>query len=131
MVPVTIARSEMPLDDLVARVYHLELSECRDEAEFKEGLRLLLRNLDEVLDTLGSYRPAERRVRRAVDQVKYRAVTLRKICAAVPRTFNDPQGWRAAVEQVAANYEQFRIQAGLLYQIAVPGASFGVLRAAL
>ena len=29
MTPLTIAR-DMPLDDLVVRVYHLELSECRD-----------------------------------------------------------------------------------------------------
>jgi len=121
----------MPLDDLVARVYHLELSACRDLIEFKEGIRLLLRNVDEVLDTLGCYRPEDRRERRAVDKVKYRAVTLRNLCAAIPETFDDPEGWRRAADQIIANYEQFRIEAGLLYQIAVPGASFGVLRAAL
>lgn len=131
MTPITIARDDMPLDDLVARVYHLEFSECHNAEEFREGLRLLLRNVDEVLETLGCYRPQESRVRRAVDQVKYRGAALKKICAEVPETFNDGEGWRAAAEQVAANYEQFRIEAGLLYQIAVPGASFGVLRAAL
>jgi len=121
----------MPLDDLVARVYHLELTECRDLNDFKEGVRLLLRNVDEVLDTLGCYRPEERRVQRAVDRVKYRAVTLRNLCAAIPETFDDPEGWRSEAEQIIANYEQFRVEAGLLYQIAVPGASFAVLRAAL
>ena len=128
---VTIARRDMPLDDLVARVYHLELSECRDLPEFKEAIRLLLRNVDEVLDTLGCYRPQERRVRRAVERVKQRAVTLRNLCAGIPKTFDDPEGWRKAADYVIANYEQFRIEAGLLYQVAVPGASFGVLRAAL
>ena len=71
MTPIAIARRDMPLDDLVARVYHLELSECRDLSEFKEGIRLLLRNVEEVLDTLGCYRPEERRVHRAVDRVKH------------------------------------------------------------
>jgi hypothetical protein len=131
MVPVTIARRDMPLDDLVARVYHLELSECRDLSEFKEGVRLLLRNVDDVLETLGCYRPEERRVRRAAERVKQRAVTLTNLCAAIPETFDDPDGWRKAADYIIANYEQFRVEAGLLYQIAVPGASFGVLRAAL
>ncbi|HEY2495794.1 MAG TPA: hypothetical protein VGK24_01890 [Candidatus Angelobacter sp.] len=131
MTPVRIARRDMPLDDLVARVYHLELSECRDLSEFKEGIRLLLGNVDEVLDTLGCYRPEERRVRRAVDRVKQRAITLRNLCAAIPETFDDPEGWRNTADYIIANYDQFRIEAGLLYQIAVPGASFGVLRAAL
>jgi hypothetical protein len=121
----------MPLDDLVARVYHLELSECRDLNEFKEGVRLLLRNVDEVLDTLVCYQPDDRRVRRAVERVKYRAVILKNLCAAIPESFNDPEGWRRETDHIIANYEQFRIEAGLLYQIAVPEASFGVLRAAL
>jgi hypothetical protein len=34
-------------------------------------------------------------------------------------------------ENIMVNYEQFRIEAGLLYRLAVPGSSFGVLRAAL
>ena len=131
MTPVKIARREMPLDDLVVRVYHLELSECRDWAEFKEGVRLLLRNVDEVLDTLGCYQPVRHRIRRAVDRVKQRAVALRNLCAEIPEGFDDPEGWRATAAHIIANYEQFRIEAGLLYQIAVPGASFGVLRAAL
>jgi hypothetical protein len=56
MTAFTISRRDMPLDDLVVRVYHLELKECRDEAEFKEGVRLILRNLDEVMETLCGYR---------------------------------------------------------------------------
>lgn len=121
----------MPLDDLVARVYHLELSECQDLPEFKEGIRLLLRNVDEVLDTLVCYQSEDRRVRRAVERVKQRAIILKDLCAAIPEAFDDPEGWRREADHIIANYEQFRIEAGLLYHIAVPEASFRVLRAAL
>jgi hypothetical protein len=131
MTAVTIARREMPLDDLVVRVYHLELKECRDEAEFKDAIQLVLRNLDEVMDTLGWYRPAGRRIMRAVDRLKLKAFHLRNLCTAVPESFSDPEEWRQVAIDIAANYEQFRIEAGLLYQIVVPGSSFGVLRAAL
>ena len=131
MTPVTIVRREMPLDDLVVRVYHLDLSKCGDWPEFKEGVRLLLRNVDEVMDALVCYRPAERRVSRAVDRVKKKALTLKALCAALPESFDDPEGWRGTAVHIIANYEQFRIEAGLLYQIAVPSASFGLLRAAL
>lgn len=131
MTPVTITRREMPLDDLVVRVYHLELSECKDFVEFKEGVQLLLRNVDEVLDILGYYQPFERRVSRAVDSLKKSAISLKSLCAEIPESFDDPEGWRGIALQVIANYEQFRIEAGLLYQIAAPDATFGVLRAAL
>jgi hypothetical protein len=131
MTALNIARCEMPLEDLVVRVYHMELNECRDEAEFREGVRLVLRNLDEVLDALCFYRPVERRIQRAVDRVKIKATGLREICAAVPETFDNPEGWRSAAERIMVNYEQFRIEAGLLYRLAVPGSSFGVLRSAL
>jgi hypothetical protein len=131
MTALTIARREMPLDDLVVRVYHLELAECRDWEEFKEGVRLLLRNLDEVMEALCFYHPPERRIRRAVDRVKMKAVSLRSLCSAIPESFDDPERWRDVATHIIANYEQFRIEAGLLYQLAVPGSSFGVLRAAL
>lgn len=131
MTALNIARREMPLDDLVVRVYHMELNECRDEAEFREGLRLVLRNLDEVLDALCFYQPVERRIQRAVDRVKLKATHMRNICTAVPESFDSPEGWRPVAENIMVNYEQFRIEAGLLYRIAVPGSSFGVLRAAL
>jgi len=131
MTALNIARREMPLDDLVVRVYHLELTECHDEAEFREGLALLMRNVDEVLDALCFYQPTERRIQRAVYRVKLKAAHMRNICAEVPESFDNPEGWRSAAENIMANYEQFRIEAGLLYRIAVPGSSFGVLRAAL
>jgi len=128
---LTIARREMPLDDLVVRVYHLELKECRDEAEFRDAIQLVLRNLDEVMDALSCYRPADRRIVRAVDTLKLKAAHMRNLCMAVPESFDDPERWRQVAIQVAANYKQFRIEAGLLYQLAVPGSGFGVLRAAL
>jgi hypothetical protein len=131
MTALNIARREMPLDDLVVRVYHMELNECRDEAEFREGVRLVLRNLDEVLDALCFYQPADRRIQRAVDRVKLKATHMRNLCTAVPESFDNPEGWRPTAENIMVNYEQFRIEAGLMYRLAVPGSGFGVLRAAL
>ena len=130
MTALRIARHK-PLDDLVLKVYHLELAGCRNEEEFREYIRLMLHNVDAILEALGCYVPEDRRVRRSADLVKLKAVRLRSLCVAVPKTFNDPQEWRAAAAHILANYDQLRIQAGLLYQLAVPGATFGVLRAAL
>ena len=130
MTALTIAR-DMPLNDLVVRVYHLELLECRDEAEFREGVRLLLRNLDEVLDALCFYRPTDRTIQRAVDRVKLKAPHMRNLCMAVPESFDSPEGWRSAAEHIMVNYEQFRIEAGLMYRRAVPSSGFSVLRSAL
>jgi hypothetical protein len=130
MTALTIAR-DMPLNDLVVRVYHLELLECRDNSEFQEGIRLMRHNLNEVLRALGTDLSEDRRIRRAIDRVKIKATHLRELCAAVPESFDDPEGWRSVAENIMVNYEQFRIEAGLLYRLAVPGSSFGVLRAAL
>jgi hypothetical protein len=130
MTPLTIAR-DMPLDDLVVRVYHLELLECRDNSEFQEAIRLMRHNLNEVLSALGVDLSENRRIRRAIDRVKLKATRLRELCAAVPESFGDPEGWRLVAENIMFNYEQFRIEAGLLYRLAVPGSSFGVLRSAL
>jgi hypothetical protein len=131
MTALSIARSDKPLEDLVVRVCHMELTECRDEAEFREGIQLVLRNVDEVLEALCSYRPPDRRIERAVDRVKLKASHMRNICTAVPESFDHPEGWRSVAENIMVNYEQFRIEAGLLYRLAVPGSGFGVLRAAL
>ena len=95
MTALNIARSEMPLEDLVFRVCYMELTECRDEAEFREGVQLVLSNLDEVLDALCFYRPPERRIQRAVDRVKLKASHMRNICTAVPESFDNPEGWRS------------------------------------
>jgi hypothetical protein len=131
MTALNIARSDKPLEDLVVRVCHMELTECRDEAEFREGVQLVLGNLDEVLEALCFYRPTERRIVRAVDRVKLKASHMRNICADVPESFDHPEGWRPMAEHIMINYELFRIEAGLMYRLAVPGSGFGVLRAAL
>ncbi|HLK09535.1 MAG TPA: hypothetical protein VKV30_16390 [Candidatus Angelobacter sp.] len=131
MTALSIARSDMPLEDLVVRLCHMELTECRDEAEFREGVQLVLLNLDEVLEALCFYRPPDRRIERAVDRVKLKAAHMRNICTAVPESFDHPEGWRPMAEHIMINYELFRIEAGQLYRLAVPGSSFGVLRAAL
>jgi hypothetical protein len=130
MTALTIAR-DMPLNDLVVRVYHLELLECQDNSEFQEGIRLMRHNLNEVLRALGTDLSEDRRIRRAIDRVKIKATHLRELCATVPESFDDPEGWRPAAENIMVNYEQFRIEAGLMYRLAVPGSGFGVLRSAL
>jgi hypothetical protein len=130
MTALTIAR-DMPLNDLVVRVYHLELLECRDNSEFQEGIRLMRHNLNEVLRALGTDLSEDRRIRRAIDRVKIKATHLRELCAAVPESFDDPEGWRSVAENIMVNYEQFRIEAGLMYRLAVPGSGFGILRSAL
>jgi len=130
MTPLTIAR-DMPLHDLVVRVYHLELLECRDNSEFQEAIRLMRHNLNEVLGALGVDLSEDRRICRAIDLVKIKATRLRELCAAVPESFDDAEGWRPVAEHIMVNYEQFRIEAGLMYRLAIPGSSFGVLRAAL
>jgi hypothetical protein len=88
-------------------------------------------NLNEVMCALGVDLSQDRRILRAIDRVKLKATRLRELCAAVPESFDDPQGWRPIAEHIMVNYEQFRIEAGLLYRLAVPGSSFSVLRAAL
>jgi len=130
MTPLTVAR-DMPLDDLVVRVYHLELLECQDFDEFKEAIQLMRRNLDEVMAALACDLSRERRVQRAINRVKTKAAHMKELCADIPASFDDPKGWRPIAEQIMLSYEQFRIEAGLMYQLAVPGSSFGVLRAAL
>jgi hypothetical protein len=130
MTPLTIAR-DMPLDDLVVRVYHLELLECQDNAEFQEALHLMQHNVNEVLAALGGDISEDKRIRRVVNRVKAHAARVKKLCAAVPESFDDPHGWRPVAEHIMINYEQLRIEAGLLYRLAVPGSSFGVLRSAL
>jgi len=131
MTALSIARSDMPLEDLVVRVDHMELTECRDEAEFRECVQLVLRNLDEVLDALCFYRPPDRRIERAVDRVKLKASHMRNICAAIPESFDHPEARRPVAEHIMINYQLFRIEAGQMYRLAVPGSGFGVLRSAL
>jgi hypothetical protein len=130
---MTSARAALqgPLDDLVLKVCHLELSDCTDLSEFKEGIEVMIGNLEATLAALACYNPPNRRIRRAAENVKMRAVVLLKLCRDIPKSFDDPEKWRGAAGRMIVTYEHFRIEAGHLYQLAVPGSSFGVLRAAL
>ena len=101
MTALTIARREMPLDDLVVRVYHLELKECRDEAEFKDAIQLVLRNLDEVMDTLGCLPACQAGgIMRAVDRLKLKAFPYARSFRGLPESFGDPEEWRQAAIDV-------------------------------
>src|SRR3954471_3959534 len=103
MTPLTVAR-DMPLDDLVVRVYHLELLECQDFDEFKDAIRLMRRNLDEVIDALACDFSTDRRVQRALDRVKKKTARMKELCATIPESFDDPQGWRTLAEHIMVNY---------------------------
>ena len=120
-----------PLDELVLKVTHLELSECSNLAEFKEGIQVMIRNLEATLEALGSYTTSDKRIRRAAENVKLKAVHLLKLCRDMPKCCDESENWRETAATMIVNYEQFRIEAGHLYQLAVPRSSFSVLRAAL
>jgi hypothetical protein len=120
-----------PLDELVLKVYCVELAECRSFEEFKQALLIVMLNLEATLTTLSQYDPDDARVRRAANNVKKLALALMKLGREIPDSFDPPERWREAAIHIAANYEQFRIEAGHLYQAAVPGSRFPILRSAL
>ena len=120
-----------PFDDLVLKVCNLELSRCRDLEDFKEAIKVMERNLEETLATLARCDPPCTRIRRAVENVKLKAVLLLNLCRNIPKSFDEPEKWRETAVRLMANYDQFRIVAGHLYELAVPRSGFGVLRAAL
>src|SRR5215467_4262908 len=99
MTPLIIAR-DMPLNDLVVRVDHLELLECEDFDEFKDAVRLMRHNLDEVIDALACDLSRDRRVQRCIDRMKLKAARMKALCADIPESFDDPQGWRPMAEQI-------------------------------
>jgi hypothetical protein len=121
----------MRLETLVRKVCHVDLSECRDFAEFKEGIEAMVKNLEETLAVLGCCNFSIPRIRRAADMVKLKAVRLLDLCRAVPESFDDSEKWREMAIVIIANYEQFRIEAGHFYRLAVPNSTFDVLRSAL
>ncbi len=122
---------QTPLRDLILRVHHLELAECNTFDDSKEVTRLMAKNLEEVLQALACFAPPNRRIERAADLLKLKAVRLLKFCSEMPEAENGSEEWRRIARNIIANYEQFRIEAGMLYQLVVPGATFSVLRAAL
>jgi hypothetical protein len=83
------------------------------------------------LQALACFAPPNRRIERAADLLKLKAARLLKFCSEMPEAENGSQEWRRIARGIIVNYEQFRIEAGMLYQLVVPGATFSVLRAAL
>ncbi len=86
--------SKGPLDDLVLKVCHLELSECRDVVEFREGIEVMKQNLEATLAALACYALPNGRIRRAAENLKLKAVFLLNVCRSVPKSFDDPEKWR-------------------------------------
>jgi hypothetical protein len=120
-----------PLDRLVLQVCHLDLSECDNLGDFKNALEIMKHNLEATLSALAVYIPTNKQVSRAARNLKSRAVHLLNLCRSIAKSLDDSEQWKEQAILVIANYEQFRISAGHLYQIAVPRSSFGVLKAAL
>lgn len=126
------------LDDLVRKVFHVNLQRCRDAGEFRNSLSYMVRNLEEISSSLG-FAAADhqfsndQRINRAAENVKVKAERLLALCGAVPESFatKDEGEWRAAANNLSANYDILRFDAGHLYQLAVPESPFGVLRSAL
>ena len=122
---------QTPLRDLILKVHHLELSECNTFDDSKEVVRLIVENVEAVLQALACFAPPNRRIERAADLLKLKGVRLLKLCSEMPEVENGSQEWQRIVRAIIVNYEQFRIEAGMLYELVVPGATFSVLRAAL
>jgi len=125
-----IAR-QTPLRDLILKVHHLELSECNTFDDAKEVIRMMVKNVEAVLQALACLAPPNRRIERAADLLKLKGARLLKLCSEMPEVENGSQEWRHITRAIIVNYEQFRIEAGILYELVVPGATFSVLRAAL
>ena len=130
MKPQKIAR-QTPLRDLILKVHHMELAECNTFDDSKEVIRLMVKNIEEVLQALACFAPPNRRIERAADLLKLKATRLLNFCSEMPEAENGSQEWRRIAREIIVNYEQFRIEAGMLYELVVPGSSFSVLRAAL
>jgi hypothetical protein len=116
-----------PLDALVQKVWHVELSGCEDYAGFREGVRHMTDNLELTLLALARLDLSNAQVRRAADQVKLSALRLLDLCRKLPEAVQGPEDWRHRMTTIMATYEQFRNQAGRLYRLAVPAAAFNLL----
>lgn len=116
-----------PLDALVQKVWHVELSACEDYAEFRERVRRMTDNLDLTLAALAGLELSNAHVRRAADQVKLSALRLLDMCRKLPDALQGPEDWRHRMATILATYEQFRNEAGRLYRRAVPAAAFNLL----
>lgn len=131
------------LDDLVCRVYHVNLQQCSDFAEFRDRLNFMVLNLQEISSSLGGPGPQaasrapsrllsdDPRIRRAAESLRVKANRLLALCGDVPESFADQDAWRIVARNLAVNYEVLRFEAGHLYRLVIPESPFGVLRSAL
>lgn len=119
------------MNSLVKRVYNVDLWECRDYDQFRHGLARIIHNLNVLLETFAGWHPREPRKRRAVEDVKLKATRLLRLCKDAPSELESPEHWRQTAQQIIASYEVLRDDAGRLYELVVPGATYGVLRTAL
>lgn len=120
-----------PLDALVREVWHVDLSECEDYAEFREGVRRMTHNLELTLAAVAGVDLSAGHIRRAADQVKLSALRLLNMCRKLPEALEGPEDWRHRKMTIMATYDQFRNQAGRLYRLAAPAKTFNLLRRAL
>jgi hypothetical protein len=119
------------MNDLVRKVYSVDLWDCQSHEEFKKGLVRIVHNLDLLLETFSEWHPRDPRERRALEDVKLKATRLLRLCREAPSEFEHPEDWRQAARQIIASYEVLRDDAGRLYELMVPGSTYGVLRTAL
>jgi hypothetical protein len=119
------------MNDLVRRVYNVDLWDCQSYDQFKKGLVRIMHNLDVLLEAFADWRPSDPRARRAVEDVKLKATRLLRLCREAPSEFEHPEDWRQAARQIIASYEVLRDDAGRLYELMVPRSGYGVLRTAL
>ena len=69
MKPQKIA-TQTPLRDLVLKVHHLELAECNTFDDSQKVIRLMVENIEAVLQALACFAPPNRRIERAADLLK-------------------------------------------------------------
>jgi hypothetical protein len=146
-------RQAQLLDELVGKVYHVDLPQCRDFGEFQNRVEFMVRNLAEISNSLGHGFAKQgfakqgfakqgftkqgfatqdaRRIRRAAERVKVKAERLLSLCGTVPVSFAAPEEWRTVAGNLTVNYDILRFDAGHLYQLVIPESPFSVLRSAL
>jgi len=136
-------RQAQLLDELVGKVYHVNLPQCRDFGEFQDRLEFMVRNLAEISNSLGHgfakhgfakqgfSKQDDRRIRRAAERVKVKADRLLSLCGTMPDSFAAPEEWRAVGGNLTVNYDILRFDAGHLYRLVIPESPFSVLRSAL
>jgi hypothetical protein len=127
---VQTPRAARRLDALARRVYCVDLSERTNSPKFKNGLAFVTNNLEELLKSLVGPWPRDPRISRNVESLRFRAQRLLTRCRVFVDHFDELEDWRTAANQINADYDVLRHEAGRLHQLVLP-SSFAVLRSAL